>query len=737
MPGGDQESPRKASGTSVDAPGQEPPGPEKGPESSDFGQSLETVRNFSKKNTQVEDVIEPKAAETRGDPAKPADDVSIRIRKPQEADPELENPGGASIPAETRGENTIEETKSPLPMLPMPNPEAQPMPLSGGFPESLKKFEANLRLVQKSEQIFSLHPKMLTEVSAERLKPSVGKIALPSPKQGPSKKQRALGLLAHLGSFFSRFVDHLAVSNDYLSSSEQGFAALARSMGPMGKKHRYQPKLRATGETEMDVSVLAILKVLLFLKMLFVIFQTQLSFASNLQFRVLSLALVAVLLAEYVLVRARAAVNGLLDRGPNYLVFDARLKEPSDLGALLKTRAKGARFRAQSRSGHSGSQEVRLKQMAEVASAVKSEFVRRSLDATLESLRSFQSGEKLVTGYRNNRLMLRSPETRNFEYLEGRPESLLQGAVAGSAQAAHRRRAEDLQEQFSPRKDVIYFMYLRPSETGSDTHGKVSRGFKVKFKRGRLKVEYFGCVDARVVNALRKFLLDYEHFVRGPFLKLCLKKAREMQSRDEAPLASALILGQKSAGEKRAPEEREIAELDQSQSSVAENPETPEETGPSETPVNLDVPVTEPEQPETPEPPQEESPLPVPQTKEEQLRQECRALVAQINKPEFNLNLADHFDTERELRIAKRFLEVFQTFQGYYSEEDKWRVSDQQKEYTAWARDDGSFVVRKAEMEIEVDVERLEQTMKNLGLAHKWNPLLGRLTRQGRAARGN
>ena len=99
----------------------------------------------------------------------------------------------------------------------------------------------------------------------------------------------------------------------------------------------------------------------------------------------------------------------------------------------------------------------------------------------------------------------------------------------------------------------------------------------------------------------------------------------------------------------------------------------------------------------------------------------------EIGQPELDLNIADEFDTEEDLGIAKGFLEVFQRYESYYNETDQWTVSDDHKCFTAWSRNDGRFIVRKAEISTDVDLKVFEEIMTNLNMAPKWNPILGKI----------
>lgn len=688
----------------------------------DFSKKL--THDFSKKPDRVEQIVENKETSEKE-----------KEEENLQNDPPKESPRGTNSSREKvtnahdrEIEGQILETKENVKRN---SRETRPVEVESteNVPQvPLKKYQENLKRVQKCEQIISLSPKLIIESSENRLAPSIGKITLKKKKRRSDRV--GLALANGLRPILTQLTDQFSLSRHSLASSQESFATLAASIGLAEKRLRYQPKFLFSRQSsnEIPFSFFAILKWFLFLKMLLIILNQQVNSFSDFKLKVLLGVFVLVVLAEHAMGHLRTFVNRFLDRNPNYLEFKSRVREEWNFNRLFKLgseqKPKNPReYRFGPKFKHH-SQEIRLKNMCEMSFLVKNEFITKNLEPAMKIIKGADQGVDIKTGYRNSELMVKSPETGNFEYLEGRTEDRLVNPLGTRVSSG-----EGLSGGFNPRKDVIYFMFVRrpnsdkPSSSGesvsaSQVDFRVEKIFKIKFKKDSLKVEYFGDIDSKIVNLIQKFRMDYEHFIRGGFLQKCLEKANDSEHDENQSTLSE----DSEKGKLKEPAKVTNEPIEQ----VQQNKPVPTETHVEEQPEKEEPPVENLEKESPPEEPTQEEPREsVPLTEEARLKRECQALVAEINKPQFNFDIAGEYETKRELLIAKRFLEVVKTYWEYYAEEGQWKVSDKHKEYTAWARSDGRFIVRKAEIQSKIDLDLFEKTMKNFKLVPKWNPLLG------------
>lgn len=625
------------------------------------------------------------------------------------------------------------------------------------------KFRQNLKIVQKSERILTKSPKLIIETSQSKFAPSIGKISVKRAPKVHWSRRLGLKILVLLAPIVSRLSSNFSLSRSSQTRSQESYQDLARSIGLVKKKLRYQPKFRPPSRESDQIyfSFFAILKWFLFLKILFIIVNLQTNFLSDSRLRVLSLVFLFVAVLEREVVHLGALLDHLLGQQPNYLVLNAEVDEPSDLSRVLDLRlarggsrdSRGRRARGKSRKMEKG---ITLKNMPEVSFAVKTEFIFKNLVPVMKSIAGGRANLEVKTAYRNNRVMFKSPETDSFEYLGEQAHDLL----------TDQSDQGEFRQLINPRQDVIYILFERGSAQGESASEKeapkspksssnVEKIFKIKYKKNSLKIEYFGFIDSEIVTSIQKFRMEYENFIKCSFLKKCLQKANEdtprseIQSTLEGDLESKkspALAGGPQEARVETPAEPTQTGIEKQSEEVDETRGAPKRDSPPEEPVKdetvKEIPILEKPVENAPiqvEPVKKEVVQSAALTEEDKLKRECRELADRINMPHFNFDIAAEFNTKRELLIAKRFLEVVQTYWGYYDDEQEWTVSDKQKEYTAWARNDGRFVVRKAEMTSEIDIDLFEKIMKNYDLAPKWNPLLGRRVsnpRQSRTARG-
>lgn len=601
---------------------------------------------------------------------------------------------------------------------------------------SLAKYELNLKLVTKSEEILSLNPKIILEKSKSRHCPSIGKITpLRTPCPSPIKKF-FLRILIFLAPLVTQFMNTLTLQNDIFSSTQNSFQNLAESIGFLKAKYRYQGvyKNKDGSRSELHVSFFSLIKFFLFVNMVLIIINLQLDFTNDYNFRILCLMFISVVVFEHLTLYLRIFMRDWLDRRPNYLLIRRQIPEQTSLTKVLDLEAPSDKKKPFSRKSNknpvfakpANEPEVGLANFPEVASSVKKEFVFKNIDSNFKCLNRGPGEAKVMTGYRNDRLMSRSPETHNFIYSDGQNFNSLETSSLSESNSSLRQKViQNLQKYSKETSDVIYFVFLcrsnqaiggarfRVLELGS-TAFKINKILKIKIKPNTLKIQYFGDIDSEIISLLQKFQMDYEHFINGKFLTKCVQKAYSNSKENQ-------ILP-------------EIFNEIQAPSVQTEQSKTEQPTfSAKKRPKRSDPKNSEPKTKETP--PAEtlktsqseiEKPNEIPLSKSQQLKADCARLVKQINEPDMNFNIADLYESERELFIAKRFLETYQKYKVYEAEEDKWKVSDKHKEYTAWARDDGRFIVRKAEITTDINLPLLEKTMKNFAEGNKWNPMLGK-----------
>jgi hypothetical protein len=661
----------------------------------------------------------------------------VKIEETKEEDKPKEVDIKIKMPKKEEEEEEVKEIKPTKPIektVTKPSVEIK-KPVSMN---SLAKYELNLKLVQKCEEIVSLNPKYIIETSKSKSIPSIGKIKTLNKPKPNRLRQTLLKIIIFITPLCSHFMNGFTLSNDFFSSKQENLQTFARSIGYMPKKFKYQPKFNFKNKSEeMHISFFTILKFFIFVNMLIVIFKMKTNFYSDYKFNVLCLMLISVVILERSMLYIRAFMNDLLNRRPNYLIFKSKLKEGVSLNEALNIpdaknekpkKSQGRRFSKKYKEEEIPKKEshIQLTNMPEISSLVKKEFILKNVKSNFMNLKNNSEKIKIMTAYRNDQLMSKSPETKNFVYTEGQNLNLSDNLSQDNDKLTQRQKLINrLREKSQEKKDVIYFIFLKKitkeeSESIFNVISlpneilKIEKIFKIKVKKNNLKLEYFGFIDSEIITNIQKFNMDYENFIKGKFLTRCFQKAykHEQNKQNKSQImTSNVFLNKKELQNIQIQSETEKTKVE-SKETIKTKEEIQVE--PKET-------MEEPKQ-SIPEPIKEEISLnPI-----EKLKKECADLVKKINMPNANLNIADKYNTEKELYIAKRFLEVVDTYSKYYNEEGKWKVSDKHKEYTAWSRDDGRFIVRKAEIRGEVDLDLFEKTMKDFNQGPKWNPMLSK-----------
>jgi hypothetical protein len=414
-------------------------------------------------------------------------------------------------------------------------------------------------------------------------------------------------------------------------------------------------------------------------------------------------------------------------------MFNASIKEKDSLSKVLQIeqtnekgvergkRGKGSKFGKDQKQDR----EIEIANLPEVSSWVKKEFVLKNVKSNFKCLKRGSGEVKVMTGYRNDHLMSKSPETNNFIYSEGQNINASDFSVSEESKMGQRTKViSHLRKESKESKDVIYFLFLSKqnrSKTSSDFRTLtlfngvffIDKILKIKLKKNSLKLHYFGSIDSEIISLIQKFQMDFEHFIKGKFITKCIQRAytNTLDSDTGNLITDELITKTINKFEKPLEKVESVSVKTTSSDAQVENQMSPVKTI-KVSPLEIK--------------PIEKTPIETKvKTPVEILKEECAEIVKEINEPDMNFNIADLYQTERELFISKRFLEVYRDYKIYINEEDEWKVSDEHKEYTAWARNDGRFIVRKAEVKAEVDLELLEKTMKNFNEGPKWNPMLG------------
>jgi hypothetical protein len=309
----------------------------------------------------------------------------------------------------------------------------------------------------------------------------------------------------------------------------------------------------------------------------------------------------------------------------------------------------------------------------------------------------------------------------------------------------------NLKEKMTIRKDCIYMCFSRVEEEMGTNVYKVrdklysyDKIFKLKFSEGHLKIEYHGVIDDNITNFIHNFLKDYEDFIKGKFIKKCMRQSllqlkkikpnsAKSGKRRKSNLKYQEISLDKFLKSSKAPEEppkimeEKISQVSEETKPSFDNVELFKSEIVNSAPKNVEVKKYQSEIYSPKKEEKSESIIPSNiSTMSISLIDQCNLLIKDINEPEIDLSFDDIKDKKKELKIYSNFLKKYKNYKKYVNQKSVWKEEKSNENMTIWSRIDAPYMVRKVTITASLDPELLETTMNNYSLASKWNPMLGK-----------